>query len=59
MEGNWIRRPGGEASAIFVHGVLSSGEACWRNDNGSYWPELLKNDPELGSLGIYVFTYEA
>jgi hypothetical protein len=58
MEGSWIRRPQGEASAIFVHGILSSGETCWRNDNGSYWPELLKDETELRSLGIYVFTYE-
>jgi hypothetical protein len=58
MQGEWIRRPQGAASAVFVHGILSSGETCWRNDNGSYWPELLKNEPELGSLGIYVFTYE-
>jgi hypothetical protein len=58
MQGEWIRRPQGAASAVFVHGILSSGETCWRHDNGSYWPELLKNEPELGSLGIYVFTYE-
>jgi tetratricopeptide (TPR) repeat protein len=59
MPGKWIRRPqGAAASAVFVHGILSSGETCWRNDNGSYWPGLLKKQPELGSLGIYVFTYE-
>jgi len=58
MQGEWIRRPQGATSAVFVHGILSSGESCWRNDNGSYWPELLKNEPELGSLGIYVFTYQ-
>jgi hypothetical protein len=58
MEGKWIRRPQAEASAIFVHGVLSNGESCWRHDNGNYWPELLKNEPEVGSLGLYVFTYE-
>jgi small GTP-binding protein len=59
MQGEWIRRPqGAAASAVFVHGILSSGETCWRNDNGCFWPELLKNEPELGSLGIYVFTYE-
>jgi hypothetical protein len=58
MQAEWIRRPQGAASAVFVHGILSSGETCWRNDNGSYWPELLKDEPELGSLGIYVFTYE-
>lgn len=57
MPGEWIREPQGEASAVFVHGILSSGEKCWRNDKGCYWPELLKNEPELGSLGIYVLTY--
>jgi hypothetical protein len=59
MRGEWIRRPQGTAaSAVFVHGILSSGETCWRHDNGSYWPELLKDEPELDSLGLYVFTYE-
>jgi hypothetical protein len=58
MPGEWVRKPQGEASAVFVHGILSSGETCWRHDNGSYWPELLKNEPELASLGIYVFTYQ-
>jgi hypothetical protein len=58
MQGEWIREPQGEASAIFVHGIRSSGETCWRNANGSYWPELLRNEPELAQLGIYVFTYQ-
>jgi hypothetical protein len=58
MQGEWIRKPHGATSAVFVHGILSSGETCWRNDNGSYWPDLLKSKPELGSLGIYVFTYQ-
>jgi len=58
MQGEWIRRAQGAASAVFVHGILSSGETCWRNDNGTYWPDLLQNETELGSLGIYVFTYE-
>ena len=58
MRGKWIRRPQGETSAVFVHGILSSGETCWRNDNGTYWPELLNNEPELTPRGIYVFTYQ-
>jgi Putative serine esterase (DUF676) len=58
MPGEWIRRPQGDASAVFVHGIRSSGETCWRNANGSYWPELLRNEPELAQLGIYVFTYQ-
>ena len=58
MQGEWIRRPQDSSSIVYVHGILSSGEACWRNDNGTYWPELLKSEPELGAVGIYVFTYE-
>ncbi|NOU12132.1 MAG: alpha/beta fold hydrolase [Nitrospira sp.] len=58
MRGEWIRRSEAGTSVVFVHGILSSGETCWRHENGSYWPELLKNEAALGSLGIYVFTYE-
>ncbi|MEK4032533.1 alpha/beta fold hydrolase [Methylocystis sp. IM3] len=58
MQGEWIRRPTGTDSVIFVHGILSSGETCWRDGDGSYWPDLLKHEPKLEPLGIYVFTYE-
>jgi hypothetical protein len=58
MRAEWIRKPESETSVVFVHGILSSGEACWLHKNGSYWPELLKSEPGLGSLGIYVFTYQ-
>lgn len=57
MKGEWLRRPQGETSVVFVHGILSSGEACWRHKNGTYWPELLKDEKDLETLGIYVFTY--
>jgi hypothetical protein len=58
MRAEWIRRPQAGTSAVFVHGILSSGEACWRHDNGTYWPALLQNEPALKLLGIYVFTYQ-
>ena len=58
MIGEWIRKPLEEQCVIFVHGILSSGESCWRHSNGTYWPELLRCEPELNSLGIYVFSYE-
>lgn len=58
MQGKWIRKPKSKTSVVFVHGILSSGEAGWRHENGSYWPELLKNDQELEPLGVYVFTYQ-
>lgn len=58
MGGEWIRKPTGSLSVVFVHGILSSGEACWRHANGAYWPDLLNNEPELDALGIYVYTYQ-
>jgi pimeloyl-ACP methyl ester carboxylesterase len=57
MEGNWLRRPTGDTSVVFVHGILSSADTCWRNPDGAFWPELLASDPELATQGIYVFTY--
>jgi tetratricopeptide (TPR) repeat protein len=57
MQLEWIRQGTGEACVVFVHGILSSGEGCWRHPNGSYWPELLRSEPAFSSLGICVFTY--
>jgi hypothetical protein len=57
MLGKWIREPIGRDAAIFVHGILSSGDKCWRNPTGISWPELLKEESQFGELGIYVFTY--
>ena len=58
MQAKWIRKPTGDTCVIFLHGILSSGEACWRHSNGSYWPTLLSDEAELTSLGVYVFTYQ-
>jgi pimeloyl-ACP methyl ester carboxylesterase len=58
MRAEWLRRPTAETSVVFVHGILSSGEACWQHANGAYWPKLLSLEPDLKQLGIYVFTYQ-
>jgi hypothetical protein len=58
MGGEWVRQPTGSTSVVFVHGILSSGESCWRNGNGTYWPELLKNEAGLEAAGIYVYSYQ-
>ncbi len=57
MRGEWIRTPKGSAVVVFVHGILSSGDSCWRNANGVCWPNLLVAEPDLADMGVYVYTY--
>jgi len=40
---------------VYVHGILSSGHDAWGQPS---WPELLAAEPELDSVGIFVFTYQ-
>lgn len=58
MKGEWVKRGSPNAPVvIFIHGVLSSGESCWRHTSGAYWPDIVAKDPEMSDLGVYVFTY--
>ena len=57
MKGEWIQKPQQDITVIFVHGILSSAEDCWRHGNGTYWPELLVREEQFEGLGIYTFTY--
>lgn len=57
MQGEWINPPDGDTTIVFVHGLLSSGEACWKHENGAFWPALLKNESGFETSGVYLFTY--
>jgi pimeloyl-ACP methyl ester carboxylesterase len=59
MRGQWTRPPAqdGTTTVVFVHGILSAGETCWRNDNGTTWPTLLLNEPDIQEVGVYVYSY--
>jgi hypothetical protein len=55
-QGRWARKGKNRLNVIFIHGI-NSGEDCWRNKNGSFWPKLLENESELVDIGIYIFSY--
>ena len=57
MNGKWLREPSNGTAIVFVHGILAEEATCWRHKNGSYWPQLLKDETELHSSGIFVFSY--
>jgi hypothetical protein len=50
-----IQRPRSDTSVVFVHGILSGGEAAWGQPS---WPELFASDPELKDVGVFVFSYQ-
>lgn len=49
-----LRQPISKTTLIFVHGILSNSEAAWGNPS---WPDLVAEEEEFSSAGIYVFTY--
>lgn len=51
-----LRKPEADLVIIFVHGVLSGGEAAWGQPS---WPELVANEPDLQDAGLFVFTYQS
>ncbi len=52
------KRKADESTAVvFVHGILSDGDICWKNPNGATWPDLLVGEKDLEGLGVYVYTY--
>ncbi|MGT2476673.1 esterase/lipase family protein [Paraburkholderia terrae] len=58
MTGIWVRQAAVEPALVFVHGVLSSGETCWRNEtSGAYWPDLVATADPTNSPCVYVVTY--
>ncbi len=59
MKGEWLRRPQNGVAVIFLHGVLSSIESCWRHENGAFWPDLLMDTAETQQSGVYVFAYRS
>ncbi|MDB5779308.1 MAG: alpha/beta fold hydrolase [Polaromonas sp.] len=42
---------------VFVHGLLSSSEDCWKNQNGTYWPELVSQDLTFEDSSIFLAGY--
>lgn len=60
MQGEWIRKINDSSlSVIFVHGFLSNGKDCWKNEQtGAYWPQLLRDQLSGAAVGIYIYTYQ-
>ena len=59
MQGTWIRRPTSNCTVVFVHGILSNSEDCWKNKTtNANWLDLLKDEQEFKAVGIYAYSYQ-
>lgn len=58
-ESGWISKTGSPTVFVFLHGILSSSRACWRNPSGTYWPRLVREDPRLHGPSVYACEYSA
>lgn len=46
-------------SIVLVHGLTGDGTSTWTNINGTYWPDLMKQDHAFDDFDIYVYQYES
>lgn len=51
---SWFHIGDPETTFVFIHGLLSSADECWRNANGKFWPEIVATDPEFSSPSVYL-----
>lgn len=42
---------------VFVHGLLSSADSCWRAKAGTFWPQIVKEDSNFNGASIYLAGY--
>jgi pimeloyl-ACP methyl ester carboxylesterase len=61
---SWYRVPDkqSDTTIIFVHGIFSSSEACWKFDGetsaqDAFWPQIVKQDADLAHCAIYLAGY--
>ncbi|WP_299893267.1 hypothetical protein [uncultured Ruegeria sp.] len=59
MSTNVIREPKNGRTIVFIHGLFSNSTTAWQNPNGTYWPSLVKDDPNFEGWGIVCFEYDA
>ena len=56
----WVLQNDSPTVFIFVHGILSSSQACWFNRKSqTYWPSLVAADPKLSAPSVFVSGYTA
>lgn len=57
---SWVHPSTSNTLFVFVHGILSNSDACWRNEkSATYWPSLVRFDAQFEEPSIFVAGYAA
>ena len=40
-----------------VHGLTGNGVSSWTSATGTYWPDLIANEPVMSDFDVYVYQY--
>jgi pimeloyl-ACP methyl ester carboxylesterase len=58
VNNSWRVYRGTGSVIVFVHGVLSNSDACWRNEKArSFWPDLVSKDKLFDDSSVYLGGY--
>ncbi|HZN25967.1 MAG TPA: alpha/beta hydrolase, partial [Burkholderiales bacterium] len=56
----WVHPSQSKTVFVFVHGILSNSDGCWRNKKtGAYWPSLVAEDRNFEGASVFVSGYTA
>jgi pimeloyl-ACP methyl ester carboxylesterase len=58
----WHTYNDADTAFVFIHGIFSDSQSCWRSDNSRdqrsvFWPDLIRSDRRLGEPSIYLAGY--
>jgi hypothetical protein len=54
---DWLYYSEADTAFVFIHGVLSSPQECWRSNAGEFWPTLIFNDETFKRPAIFMAAY--
>ncbi len=57
LPGYVVKKPGAKRVLVLIHGISGDGTSSWTSRDGTYWPDIMKEDSEFQDFDIYVYEY--
>jgi hypothetical protein len=53
----WFRFSGSDTVFVFVHGLFSNSDKCWKSKDGVFWPSLILEDRRYNNPDIFLAEF--